>query len=445
MFDSLRWKFTALYVVTSVLAVLVLGGAIFYAESRALNSRLEGSIRGAGDAARAATAANLARSASGDPTEAAVQAVETVVMHRGLNASDVHVVLLDENGMVRSNPEGIDAAALGVGGSIERARADGEHWHTARVAGTELRVKTFPLTHGDDQVIGYIQAAKPLDDNAAALRTLFLVMAGSGALGLVLFAVGGYFVAGKAIEPVQAGYERQRQFVADASHELRTPLTVIRTNVGLLLRRKEPDQALVDIESEARYMSQLLDNLLTLARGDRGQLEASAIRVDLAEVARSAASYARALSISGGLSFRESLEAVVINADPDICRQAIFILVDNAAKYAGTGSEVVLSTRREGHDAIVEVRDNGAGMTSEELAVATERFHRGARARTRVRGGAGLGLSIAKELMKALNGALELESKPGAGTTARLRFRLAQQVEASKQPAEVVSEMGRLN
>jgi signal transduction histidine kinase len=427
MFRSLRWKFTLWYVASSVLVILIVGVAIFYAESRALTHRIEGSIRSAGDAARAATAANLERSTAVDPLDAAVQAVETVAGHGGLHANDVHVVLLDRNGFIASNPENVDAGALAQGSSIERAMADGEHWHTTEVSGSEVRVKTSPLRDPAGELIGFVQAGKSIEDNNAALRTLLLVMAGSSAIGLVLFAAGGYLVAGRAIKPVQQGYERQRQFVANASHELRTPLTVIRTNTGTLLRRhRDRDPAVEDIDIEARYMSRLLDNLLSLANGDRGLLQAHAAPFDIVTAARSAGRSAHALAQGSGLTLREELdETVMVSADAGLCRQAIFILLDNAIRYTPSGGEVVLSARSSGGEALVEVRDTGIGMTSDVLARATDRFFSGDKARSRSRGGAGLGLSIAKDLMAVLGGSLSLESEPGKGTTARLHLPLA--------------------
>lgn len=426
MFRSLRWKFTAWYLATSVMAILLVGAAIFYAESQALDHRLEGSIRGAGDAARAATAANLQQPAIVDPREAATEAVETVAAHGGLNANDVHVVLLDPAGFVLSNPEDVNATALGRGGSIETALAAGEYWHTARVDGAELRVKTFPLYGSDGDLIGFVQAAKSLEDNNAALLDLVLIMIGGGLAGLVLFAVGGYLVAGQAILPVQQGYERQRRFVADASHELRTPLTVIRTNTGMLMRRGGHDTAIGDIDTEARYMSMLIDNLLSLANGDSGVLMFGAEPIDISEAARSAGRSGEALALAAGVTLRYELQAgVIVNSDADACREAVFILLDNAIKYTPGGGEVVLATRAAGNSAIIEVRDTGIGMTPSELAQATDRFYSADKARSRARGGAGLGLAIAKELMAALDGKLELSSAPGRGTTARLRFRLA--------------------
>ena len=425
MFRSLRWKFTAWYVGASVLAVLLVGIAVFLMESRVLSHRLDGSIRAAGDAARAATAANLEQSTAAEPLLAARQAIETVASHHGLTAHDVFVILLDKDGHVVANPDNIPVAEP-FAFSAERAVAEGADWRTVQAPDGELRVKTFPLIGSDGEVIGFVQAGKSVEDGEAALRTLVLVMAGSGLAGLALFAAGGYFVAGKAIQPVQQSFERQRQFVADASHELRTPLAVIRTNAGLLVRRRPADEALQDIDSEARYMSRLIDNLLLLANGDRGHLPVDLAPADLAEVARSAARAAQPLSQAAGLSFRvEAPETLSVITDAERCRQAVLILLDNALAYTPLGGEVVLTAWSSGSDAMLEVRDTGPGMSHDELARAPDRFYSGNRSRSRSRFGAGLGLSIASELMKALGGKLELESEPGKGTTARLRLPLA--------------------
>jgi signal transduction histidine kinase len=437
MFRSLRWKFTAWYVATSVLAIVVVGFLVVYAESRALDHRLDGSIRSAGDAVRAATAANLQGSFAVDPLSAAAEAVETVAAHGGLHANDVHVVLLDPNGLVAANPEDVDVAALGRGASLDGALKHGESWHTTKVYDSEVRVKTFPLTDHEGRLIGFVQAAKSVDDNNAALVTLLLVMLAGGFTGLLLLAIGGFLVAGRAIEPVRQGYERQRQFVADASHELRTPLSVILTNTGTLIRHQDHDPAIADIDTEARYMARLLDRRFVLANGDQARLSVRAAYMDLSEVARSAARSWPTLANGKALSFRQDMqEGVFVNADPDLCREAIAILLDNAAKYTQPPGEVLLATSKSGNDALVEVRDTGIGMTKDELVHATDRFFRSDRARSRSQGGSGLGLSIARELMAALHGTLELESEPGRGTTARLRLRLAPQGELVSESAE---------
>jgi signal transduction histidine kinase len=425
MFNSLRWKFTAWYAGASILAVLLVGLAIFFLESRAISHRLEGSIQSAGDAVRAATAANLRQSGMVDPLKAAEQAVETVASHGGLSSNDVFVMLLDENGAVRINPDSIDAAAVNDEDSFERALDRQVDWHTVEIDGTSLRVKTFPLLDDDGNLLGIVQAGKSMEDGNAALRTLLLTMAGGGLAALALLAVGGYFIAGKAIQPVQQSYERQRQFVANASHELRTPLAVIRTNAGLLLRNNQADPALEDIDTEAGYMGRLIDNLLLLAEGDRGQLHVETAPLDLTEIVRSAGQTAELLADRSELSFRSIVrEPLMIISDADRVRQAILILLDNAFKYTPSGGTVTLTARREGLEAVVEVSDTGVGMSKEELARATDRFFTADKARSRSKGSAGLGLSIARELATALEGKLELESAAGGGTTARLRLPL---------------------
>ncbi|MPZ49412.1 MAG: hypothetical protein GEU75_08975 [Dehalococcoidia bacterium] len=430
MFRSLRWKFTALYVVASVLVLIAVGFTIFILESRALSHRIEGSIRAGGDSAKAATATSLRQGEWTEPLDAAAEAFDTVAGYRWLSAQDVFIVLLDQEGRIVANPNNVDVAAIAGRDSMERALRQGEDWRTVHLTNAKLRTKTFPLLDSAGQVIGFVQAGKSMEDTDAALTNLILFMAVSGAAGTLLLALGGYVVAGRAIRPVQQSYERQRQFVADASHELRTPLTVIRTNAGVLARQIPASESVQDIEAEARYMSKLLGNLLLLANGDRRQLQVDPVPLNLSEVARSVMRPAEALTRNAGISFRAELgEALPVMADPERCRQVMLILLDNAIKYTQPGGEVVVVTRRDSQDAIVEVRDNGRGMTQHELSRATDRFFTGGKARPRSNGSAGLGLSIATELMSVLGGNLQLESERGRGTTARLRLPLVDQPE----------------
>lgn len=151
-----------------------------------------------------------------------------------------------------------------------------------------------------------------------------------------------------------------------------------------------------------------------------------AATIDLSEVVSATVRSYKGLAEDKQISLRQELQGeVVVNSDADACREAIAILLDNAIKYTPAGGEVVLSTSKSGTEALVEVRDTGIGMTREEVIHATDRFYRSDKARTRSDGGAGLGLPIAKELVAALNGGLELESEPCKGTIARLRLRLA--------------------
>ena len=437
MFRSLRWKFTAWYVGASIFVLAAVGITVFLLESRALSHRLEGSIRAGGDAVKAATATSMRRPGATPALEDAAHAIDTLVDYPWLSANDVFVILLDTDGRVVANPKNLAPAVISDADAIDRALLNGEDWRTVRLDDLKLRVKTFPLLDAAGGVIGFVQAGKSMEDMDAALRTLLLIMAGSGLAGVLLFAVGGYVVAGRAIRPVQQSYEQQRRFVSDASHELRTPLTVIRTSAGGLARRGEGGDAVEDIEVEAAYMGRLLENLLLLASADRGRLALEAAPVDLSDFVPAAGHAAGGLAAGTGVSINISaVEALIVLADAERLRQALLNLLDNALKYTPAGGSVTLAAHRDGREAVIEVRDTGVGMSRADLERATDRFFRANRARSRAAGGAGLGLSITKDLLTALGGRLELESEEGAGTTARIRLPLAPASDAAPFQAE---------
>ena len=193
---------------------------------------------------------------------------------------------------------------------------------------------------------------------------------------------------------LQDAYEAQRRFVADASHELRTPLTTIQGNAGLLARRPAVggdvrDAAVADIGAEGARMGRLVDRLLTLARADSGlQLELN--RVDLMplveEVCRQAATAHPEVVLT------VSTTAASVSADQDALRQLLWILVDNASRYAREAIEVRLFT--EPGWARLAVIDDGPGVPAKDRERIFERFYRADRSRTGTH--AGLGLSIAQ-------------------------------------------------
>ena len=215
---------------------------------------------------------------------------------------------------------------------------------------------------------------------------------------------------------LQDAYEAQRRFVADASHELRTPLTTIQGNAGLLARRPAVgedvrDAAAADIGAESARMARLVDRLLTLARADSGlQLELD--RVDLKplveEVCRQAA------TAHPQVVLIVSTTAASVSADQDALRQLLWILVDNASRYAREAIEVRLFT--EPGWARLAVIDDGPGVPAEDRERIFERFYRSDRSRTGTH--AGLGLSIAQWIVAQHRGRITV----GVGGTGGAAF-----------------------
>ena len=213
----------------------------------------------------------------------------------------------------------------------------------------------------------------------------------------------------------------EREFVANAAHELRTPVAAIASAVEVLqLGAKEQpverDRFLALIERQTTRLGRLGDVLLTLARA---QSRAESIRLEPVDVPQVLRELATDLDLPE--SALEIDEAAVALAHADLLRQAVENLVANARKYA-SAEGLVVSVRPRRGTVVIEVRDRGPGLTPEQAERAVERFFRSG---DRGSDGFGLGLSIAREVARALGGHLEIESGYGEGTTARITLRRA--------------------
>jgi two-component system OmpR family sensor kinase len=228
-----------------------------------------------------------------------------------------------------------------------------------------------------------------------------------------------------AFEERRASEERLRRFVADASHELRTPLTSIRGYSELFRRGADsrPEdlaKSMHRIEAEASRMGLLVDDLLLLARLDQGRpLEREP--VDVSRIVADAVEGARAIEPDRAIDLEAEREAVVLG-DADRLRQVVDNILENARVHTPTGSPVHVDVGRRGEVVVVSVTDEGPGLTREATEHAFERFYRGDPARSRTRGGVGLGLSIVSAIVEAHGGEVRVASSEGAGATFEVRL-----------------------
>jgi signal transduction histidine kinase len=214
---------------------------------------------------------------------------------------------------------------------------------------------------------------------------------------------------------LQAAFEHERRFLADASHELRTPLALLRTELDLALRRprsrEELESALRSAAEETQRLSRLADDLLLIARADQGSLPVRLEVVAAGDLLSDAA--ARFASRAGGLGRELRVEetALQVDADPLRVGQALENLVDNALTH-GEGTVEFVAAERNG---LVElhVRDNGSGFPDDFRARAFDRFSRADEARSR--GGSGLGLSIVELVARAHGGEVGLGNNSSGG------------------------------
>jgi signal transduction histidine kinase/HAMP domain-containing protein len=213
----------------------------------------------------------------------------------------------------------------------------------------------------------------------------------------------------------------EREFVVNAAHELRTPLSAIVSAVEVLQQgaKEEPrerDRFIDVIDRQTTRLSRLSRALLTLART---QTRAEPLPLQRVQLSTLLEDVARELDLPS--SAVETNGTVVALGHEDLLRQAVENLVGNALKYAG-GDGLVLTCSRVDDEALIEVRDQGPGMTAREAERVVDRFFR---AGSRDADGFGLGLSIARQVARAVGGELEIVTRPGIGTTARLRLKSA--------------------
>ena len=221
---------------------------------------------------------------------------------------------------------------------------------------------------------------------------------------------------------LETGVRDKRRLVADASHELQTPLAVMRTELDVSLASGDlPPDAVAVLESareETDRMTRIVRNLLTLARFDEGTLRLLRQPVDLAEVVASTVESLDTLAHERGVDVSVVSDgAAVADGDSEYLRLVVANLVENAIRYSGEGSHVVVSTRVDGHEARVVVRDNGSGIPADALLHIFDRFYRVDTSRSKAMGGSGLGLAISREIAEAHHGRIEVESEVSAGST----------------------------
>jgi signal transduction histidine kinase len=333
-----------------------------------------------------------------------------------------------------------------------------------RVAGVDGPARILARSsrsQGDTVVVVTGASLGDRDDSLSALARSFLI---GGPIAVVLASIVGYLLAAIAFRPVEAmrrraqrisldrhgerlplpkahdeihrlgatlnqmlarleaSFERERQFVADASHELRTPLAVVKAELEAAMRAEGNGgvrESLVAALEETDHLAQLAEDMLLIARTGEGDLPVRPEAVDLHELldrtrqrfADRAAEQGRGISVDVEPGLQASL-------DPLRGRQALANLVDNALRY-GAG-EIRLSARRNGTALDIDVSDDGSGFSAELAPRAFERFSRGDAARTR--GGTGIGLSIVRAIAEAHGGTAEIVDTASNGATVRLHL-----------------------
>lgn len=354
-------------------------------------------------------------------------------LHGGGTAGDgIQVYRFDEEGLSEdgtSAPEwlqpyvtevfqaGVIQATLRVDEDRETEGGEAEVEHFWRIVGRAL--PSTPRGAGNETRRAEL-AVTDLQTFTERTADLLTALALAGAAALLVVGAGGYILSRRAMAPAEVAFEEMRRFTGDAAHELRTPLQIIRGQVDVALQQPRDArtyrQALEAVGLEAQRLSHVVDGLLTLARAEAGTAGISRQPALVSDLIFDTLPSAQRLAAGADITVDVEVEGEPeVMGDPVLLRQALLILVDNAARYSPRGSRVLLRGTVEGKDVCLEVEDQGPGIPLEARERFLERFQ-GERAKGRT----GLGLAILRWIADAHGGKVAILDAPGGGALVRI-------------------------
>ena len=225
---------------------------------------------------------------------------------------------------------------------------------------------------------------------------------------------------------LEKSFIRQNRFVSDASHELRTPLSIISGYIGMLGRwaMSNPDlleESVAAIKSETDRMRALIDRLLFLARSDSSTLKIKKVKVSLNPLIDGVIADIHVMAPEREILKTEAGD-FEISGDPELIKQLLLIFLDNSIRYSDQEKEIRIQLTGSETSAVITIRDFGKGIARDKLPTIFDRFSRVDDSRNKDGGGAGLGLSIAREIIELHDGRVTLNSSPGEGTEFIISF-----------------------
>lgn len=284
------------------------------------------------------------------------------------------------------------------------------------------------------EVPAILQTGRLLSDQDLLLNQYLTAMVIFGITASILLAGGSWWLAGRTIKPAQKAWEKQQTFIANASHELRSPLTFIRASADYALhskRQEDQTKMLSDILDESDYMDHLVDDLLLLSRLDAGKLHFETEDVDLRDLFTETVQ--KIEKSEKDVKIEIASTNLHVWTDRDRLRQILIIILDNAYRFTPASGKIIVKAEAFGKNNAIVVEDSGKGITSEHLAHIFERFYQVRDEETEDKRSNGLGLSIAKSLVEAQGGTVELHSIPNEGTTVRVNLPAAENKYESKK------------
>jgi heavy metal sensor kinase len=464
MFDSVRTRLTVWYAAVLALSLIAFAVIVYYAAASIFYARQDELLRSTAETVASAYVQELEE-------EQSVAKANDVVLAQ-MVFPNRYVEVADADGRVVAWSSNLAGHQLTVPTAVlAEAQQNGSF-----VVLNQLRVAVVPLSVDRSKQIGFAIVAEPLsvvDEGLRRLRRDFLF---GVPVILLLASTGGYFLARKSLAPIalmnqqtqritaenlsarldvahprdevgrlattindllarlDAAFQEQKRFIADASHELRTPLAVLRGETEVALQQErataEYQESLALIKDEAERLSRIVENLFLLARQpvDTPSMVSEPVRLN--ELVADCVRAAHVLAMQKGLRLKTegALPAITVRGDDEMLKRMLLNLLDNAVKYTPPGGEITVALGSRNGYAQIVVTDTGIGIPESDQPRIFDRFYRVDKARSRALGGAGLGLSIARWIVEGHGGSLSVESAPGRGSAFTVDLPLREQI-----------------
>ena len=455
---SIRVRLTLWYMIILGCTLVLFSALVYYQMSRSLYKSVDRKIL---------TISEVVASSLAPHSPSVFSDIEKKLAKEvGRQPAAKFIQLMDRSGNIGSKSLNLKNKRLPVSYEALKNAANGiVTYETKEVFGEPLRIITYPVKQKGSEVRSIVQVATSLAEVRDTLRRLILILASIVPLALIIASIGGIFLANKALKPVdeinritkeitsknlglrvpqpathdelgqlvetingmierlEKSFKQIQQFTADASHELKTPLTILKGEAELALRKeRKPEEYRQYLESsleEVNRLSRLVQDLLILSKADMGRLTLQKEPLNLVALTDACCEQCKFLGEGKNirLVFNHSQEAGVwVMGDPYRLKQLFYNLIENAIKYSNDGGTVEITTGSNGQYANVSIKDEGLGISKEDIPYIFDRFYRVDKSRSREAGGTGLGLSICKWIAEAHQGKITVESEPGTGS-----------------------------
>lgn len=457
----IKWRLTVWYGGVLSLILIIFASGIFIYFKNSLQDSIDAKIRSIGEVLSSSMTEAHGASVFGNFE----RYLENVL---GRKPKGKFIQIMDSSGRIGAKMSDIEGETLPTSfNALERAMRGEIVYETIERTKPRLRMVTIPIMD-NKKVTSVVQVGTSLEDFDETIRKLLLIMIISIPTSIIVTIVFGYFMAKKALRPVDQirraavkisssnldekiditgrrdelgrlaetfnamigrlkdAFQRINQFSIDVSHELKTPLTILKgeTEVALRKEREKDDyqKLLLSNLEEIDRMSCIIDDLLLLSKADTKEIKLNMEEVALRDLIMDVCMNMKVVADKKSVELQiNELEDVRLRGDELKLRRMLLNVVENGIKYSHVGGKVSVSSYVNDGYARIDVKDDGIGISEEDIKYVFDRFYRADRSRKR-ESGSGLGLSISRWIAGAHKGSIEVNSQPTQGSVFTIKL-----------------------